>query len=79
MLLGQLRQNAPVPLEVADTARHFLHEEVEVSVAVGVHQLGTGRVEAAEEGELERPPRGVGDGKGEDVLPEGGCGTCAVR
>jgi hypothetical protein len=48
-----------VALEKGDAAGHLLDEQVEVAVTIGVHELGTGSVEAALERQLERAAGGV--------------------
>jgi hypothetical protein len=68
-----------VALKQGDAAGDFLHEEIEIAVAIGIHQLRTGRVESAQERETERPAGGVGDREGEDGWLEGRSGGRADR
>jgi hypothetical protein len=55
-----------IALEERDLAGHFLEEEVEIAVSVGVHQLRTGSVESADEGHLEDAAGAVQHRKGRD-------------
>ena len=73
-----------VALVERDAAGHFLHEEIEVAVAVGVHQLGARGVEAADEGQLQRRgrrcrPPGKGETTGRNAGPRAGGSGARVR
>ena len=75
---GALRDEAgqavalTIALEEGDAAGHFLEEQVEIAVTVGVHQLGPRGVEAAVERQLERAAGGVHHREGRDdvAIPE---------
>ena len=77
-VLGAARDEAgqavalAVALEESDAAGHFLQEQIEIAVTVGVHQLGTGGVEPAVERQLERTAGGVHHREGRDdgAIPE---------
>ena len=77
-VLGAVRDEAgqavalALALEEGDAAGHFLQEQVEIAVAVGVHQLGPRGVEPAVERQLERAAGGVHHREGRDdvAIPE---------
>jgi hypothetical protein len=56
-----------------------LHEEIEIAVAIGIHQLRPGRIESAQEREIERAAGGVGDREGEDGCSKGRNGGRSAR